>query len=163
MRPYYVQMALPALTVIVLDQISKYLIVHMIPFFGSITVIDGFFALVHIRNRGMAFGLMNRPDPGFMFYLLVVASLVAIVLLICWAIRLKDQDWRITIGLSLILGGAIGNMTDRLRLKEVIDFLDFHVGTYHWPSFNIADSAVTVGAIWLAINLLKAQGAKRKA
>lgn len=163
MKPYYALLAFPALAVITLDQASKYLIVRLIPLFGSIPVINGFFNLVHVRNRGMAFGLMNRPDPGFMFYLLVFASIGAIILLGYWALHLKNENWKITLGLSLILGGAIGNMIDRLRLKEVIDFLDFSIGSYHWPSFNIADSAITVGAFWLAINIIMAQGARRKA
>ncbi|MBN1850917.1 MAG: signal peptidase II [Deltaproteobacteria bacterium] len=163
MRPYYLLLALPAVIVIILDQVSKYLVVIFIPLFGTVPVIDGFFNLVHVRNRGMAFGLMNRSEPGVAFYLLVFASIGAIILLLYWSFHLKDRDWKITLGLSLILGGAVGNMIDRLRLKEVIDFLDVSIGTYHWPSFNVADSAITLGAFWLAINLFKAQGAGRKA
>jgi signal peptidase II len=67
---------------------------------------------------------------------------------------LKDEERRLIFGISLILGGAIGNLIDRLRLREVIDFLDFHVSTYHWPAFNLADSAITLGTFWVAISLL---------
>ena len=117
-------------------------------------MIDGFFNLVHIRNRGMAFGLMNRQDNGFLHLILVVAVLTAIIVLVYWFYRLRNDRGYLLLGLSLILGGALGNLIDRLRLREVIDFLDFFIGSYHWPSFNIADSAISVGTIWVALNIL---------
>lgn len=145
---------LPSLAVIVLDQISKFVIVSTVPEYGTVPIIEGFFNLVHVRNRGMAFGLMNRPGQGFKFYLLVAATLGAIALILFWFRRIKDEDHKITLGLGLILGGAVGNFIDRVRLGEVIDFLDFYAGPYHWPAFNIADSAITVGILWLAVNIL---------
>lgn len=163
MKHYYYLFTIPALAVIVLDQVSKYIIARTIPVYGSVTVIDTFFNLVHVRNRGMAFGLLNKPDIGLLFYLTVVASIGAVALLIYWAIRLKNDDRKTALGLSLILGGAIGNMVDRLRFREVIDFLDFYIGSYHWPSFNLADSAITIGILWLALNIIMAQGVRRKA
>ena len=144
----------PALAVILLDQISKYIVLRTIALHESIPVIGGFFSLVHTRNRGMAFGLMNRPGSDFSFYFLVAATMAAVLLLLFWFTKLKDEERRLIFGLSLILGGAIGNLIDRLRLREVIDFLDLHLGTYHWPAFNVADSAITVGTFWVAINLL---------
>ena len=147
-------LTLPALAVILLDQISKYIVLRTIALHESIPVISGFFSLVHTRNRGMAFGLMNRPGSDFSFYFLVAATIAAVILLLFWFTRLKDEERRLIFGISLILGGAIGNLIDRLRLREVIDFLDFHVSTYHWPAFNLADSAITVGTFWVAINLL---------
>ena len=144
----------PALAVVLLDQISKYIVVRSIAFHESIPVISGFFSLVHTRNRGMAFGLMNRPGSDFSFYFLVTATIAAVILLLFWFTKLKDEERRLIFGLSLILGGAIGNLIDRLRLREVIDFLDFHIGTYHWPAFNLADSAITLGTFWVAISLL---------
>lgn len=147
-------LTLPALAVILLDQISKYIVLRSIALHESIPVISGFFSLVHTRNRGMAFGLMNRPGSDFSFYFLVAATLGAVILLLFWFTKLKDEERRLIFGLSLILGGAIGNLIDRLRIREVIDFLDFHIGTYHWPAFNLADSAITVGTFWVVINLL---------
>lgn len=147
-------LTLPALAVVLLDQISKYVVVRSIGLHESIPVISGFFNLVHTRNRGMAFGLMNRPGSDFGFYFLVVATFAAVILLLFWFTKLKDEERRLIFGISLILGGAIGNLIDRLRLREVIDFLDFHLGTYHWPAFNLADSAITVGTFWVALNLL---------
>ena len=144
----------PALAVVALDQISKIVLAYHIPKYASIPVIEGFFNLVHVRNRGMAFGLMNRPGHGFKFYFLVGATLCAIMLLLFWFRKMKDEDHNITIGISLILGGAVGNLIDRIRLGEVIDFLDFYLGSYHWPAFNVADAAITIGIFWLAVNTL---------
>ena len=144
MKKFFLCFALPAPVVIILDQISKLIIARMIPLYQSVPIIDGLFNLVHVRNRGMAFGLMNRPDPGYMFYLLVFASIVAIIMLIIWAIiQLLKGDWEIPLGLSLILGGAIGNLIDRIRLKEVIDFHAFlraSAHSYASPSSFIVNS-----------------------
>ena len=142
------------MAVIALDQISKFVLTSTIPEYRSVTVIEGFFNLVHVRNRGIAFGLMNRPGQGLQFYFLVAATIGAITLLLFWFRKMKDEDPKITIGLGLILGGAVGNFIDRIRLGEVIDFLDFYVGSYHWPAFNAADMAITVGILWLAVNTI---------
>jgi signal peptidase II len=147
-------MTWPALAVVLLDQITKWVVDRTLQENESITVLRGFFDLVHVRNRGMAFGLLNRPDLNLGFYFLVFATLGAMVLLLVWMFKLKDEERRIIPGLSLVLGGAVGNLIDRLRLGEVIDFLDLYLGPYHWPSFNVADSAVTVGAFWVAAYLL---------
>jgi signal peptidase II len=143
----------PALVVCLLDQASKWLVTRALGVHDSLTVISGFFNLVHVTNRGMAFGLLNRPGFDLGFYFLVSATLVAILLLVAWCLRLKDTKQRLIPGLSLILGGAVGNLIDRLRYREVIDFLDFYVGSYHWPAFNVADSAITIGAFWVVIVL----------
>ncbi len=147
-------MGWPALAIVLMDQISKLAIVRSLRIHESLTVLAGFFNLVHVRNRGMAFGFLNRPDINFGFYFLVAASIAAVILLLFWFFKLKQGDNQIILGLSLILGGAIGNLIDRLRLKEVIDFLDFHLGSYHWPAFNVADSAITVGTFFVAITIL---------
>ena len=147
-------LTLPALAEVLLDQLSKYIVLRSIALHESIPVVSGLFSLVHTRNRGMAFGLMNRPGSDFSFYFLVAATFAAVILLLFWFTKLKDEERRLIFGISLILGGAIGNLIDRLRLREVIDFLDFHIGTYHWPAFNLADSAITLGTFWVAINLL---------
>ena len=154
MKREYHLLALPALCIIALDQTSKFAVNRHIQSYESIPVISGFFNLVHVRNRGMAFGILNRPDYDFSFYFLVAATVGAIALLLYWYTSLKDKNRVLVIGLSFILGGAVGNLMDRLRLREVIDFLDFHIGLYHWPAFNVADSAITVGTFWVAINLL---------
>lgn len=146
-------MILPAVLIILADQISKYAVMRYLRLHESVPVITGFFDLVHVRNRGMAFGLLNRPDINFGFYVLVAASIGAIVLLTVWLIRLKENDNLTVLTLSLILGGAVGNLIDRLRFREVVDFLDVYIGQYHWPAFNVADSAITVGTLLLAFTM----------
>lgn len=159
-RDYYL-LTLPALVVIVLDQISKFFIIHLLDIHETIPVISGFFNLVHVRNRGMAFGLMNRPDGGnFSFYFLVAATILAVILLVFWFVGLKKNEKKLILGFSLIIGGAVGNLIDRLRLREVIDFLDFFIGPYHWPAFNVADSAITLGTFWIGINIILQRSSK---
>lgn len=143
----------PALAIICLDQISKFVVANSLRLHESLTVIPGFFNLVHTRNRGMAFGLMNKPGFDFAFYFLVFASFAAVAVITIWLFKLKRNEPYLALGLSLVLGGAIGNLIDRLRLGEVIDFLDFYAGTYHWHTFNIADSAITVGTLMVAVML----------
>ena len=160
-RDYHL-LSLFSLVVIVLDQASKLLVIRTIHSYESIPVIRGFFNLVHIRNRGMAFGLMNRPNAEYSFYFLIAATIGAILFLLYWFSRIKNEERRLIFGFSLVLGGAVGNLIDRLRLKEVIDFLDFYIGSYHWPAFNVADSAITVGALWLAVNILIFQPSSKR-
>jgi signal peptidase II len=150
----YPMMIWPALLIILADQISKFAVMRYLRVHESVPVITGFFDLVHVRNKGMAFGLLNRPDINFGSYILVAASIGAIVLLTVWFIRLKESDNFTVLTLSLILGGAVGNLIDRLRFREVVDFLDVYIGQYHWPAFNVADSAITVGTILLAITMI---------
>lgn len=152
-RNYHL-IAWPALAVICLDQITKLAVVNSLRLHEALPVITGFFSLVHTRNRGMAFGLMNRPGFDFAYYFLVIASLTAVAIIIFWLFKLKRNERGLTLGLSLILGGALGNLIDRLRLGEVIDFLDFFVGSYHWHTFNIADSAITGGTFLVAAILV---------
>lgn len=147
-------MVWPALAVVLLDQISKLAIIGTLRVYESVPVLKGFFNLVHVRNRGMAFGLMNRQDVVLPSYIFLAATMGAIVLLLVWSFRLRRSASRTTLGLSLILGGALGNLIDRLRFGEVVDFLDFYLGPYHWPAFNVADSAITVGTFLVAISLL---------
>jgi len=144
----------PALAILALDQTTKYLIATRFPLYETKTLVSGFFNLVHIRNKGMAFGIMNRPGADWGSLLLLGATLGAVALLLFWFYRLKSEERAIAFPLSLILGGATGNLVDRIRLGEVIDFLDFYIGPYHWPAFNVADSAITVGTLWLAGSLL---------
>jgi signal peptidase II len=158
-RPYRL-FFIPALLVILLDQISKVIVIRTMPVHKAYPVINGLFDLVHVRNRGIAFGLMNRPDSHFSTYLLMAATIVAVLLLLFWFTRLTKEERGVTLGLSLILGGALGNLIDRVRLGEVIDFLDFYIGPYHWPAFNVADTAITVGTLCLVLNLLFSRSGK---
>ena len=145
---------MPALIVVLLDQISKWWIANYLEPHQILSVIPGFFDLVLVHNRGMAFGIFGRSGSGFAFCLLLGAILAAIVVIFFFFYwTRKNQKW-LTIGLALILGGAVGNLVDRIRFGHVIDFLDFSVKAYHWPAFNLADSAVTIGTLWLLLNLI---------
>jgi signal peptidase II len=145
---------LPALMVIAVDQMTKLAVLRALPPYDAIPVIPGFLNLVHVRNPGIAFGLLSQLGEAWSGLILSVCTTAAVILLVAWFARLKDNDRRTAFGLSLVIGGAIGNLIDRVRLKEVVDFLDFYVGSFHWPAFNVADSAVTVGAVWLALSIL---------
>jgi len=151
----------PSLLVIALDQITKLAVIRALRPYDAIPVIPGFFNLVHVRNPGIAFGLLSRWGTAWSVFLLSALTIAAIILLLVWFSRLRD-DRRTSFGLSLIIGGAVGNLIDRVRLGEVVDFLDFYVGSFHWPAFNVADSAVTVGTICLALSILFEQSAKKQ-
>jgi len=153
----------PALLIVCLDQVSKIAVHKSLRIYESVPVIEGFFNLVHVRNRGMAFGFMNRPDMDFGFWILVSATILAIILLLFWFYRMEGESNWTTLGLSLILGGALGNLIDRIRLHEVIDFLDFYVGPFHWPAFNVADAAITVGAFMVGLCLFLTAPSKKTA
>jgi signal peptidase II len=146
-----------AVIVVVIDQASKWLASSHLSPHQILSVIPGFFNIVLVRNRGMVFGIFNQIRPGLFPIFLLAATIAAIgaILFLFWARR--NQTW-FMIGLSLILGGAVGNLVDRIRLGYVIDFLDFFVADYHWPAFNVADSAVTVGTLWLLFNVIRGKG-----
>ncbi|NLJ69887.1 MAG: signal peptidase II [Clostridiaceae bacterium] len=139
-----------SLVIIVLDQLSKSWIINNLPLHESIPVINDFFSLFHIRNSGAAWGMLSNQNWGI--YLLTAVSVVA-SLYIYYLIYINDiKPVRIT--LALILGGSIGNLIDRIRFNNVVDFLSFTFGDYHFPTFNIADSAIVIGAICLALYLI---------
>ncbi|BBP00065.1 signal peptidase II [Sulfuriferula nivalis] len=135
-----------AALVIALDQISKYIILQVF-MWGDLLKVTGFFDLVRAHNTGAAFSLFaNQPgwQQGFFITVASIASIVIIYLL-----RRDTGSVLSKLSLSLILGGALGNLIDRLNHGYVVDFLSFHINSYYWPAFNIADSAITLGAIFL--------------
>lgn len=153
MRKTSLFFALLAFAVILLDQVSKYFLAGSLEIHQSVPVIPGFFSLVHVRNKGMAFGLMNQAGEGANCFL-IAAAITAMVVIVFWFRKLEEEAPRVSVGLGLILGGAAGNLVDRFRMGEVLDFLDFYVGPHHWPAFNVADSAITIGTLWLALGIL---------
>lgn len=144
-----------AVAVILLDQLAKWWAMTAIPEHRPITVIAGFFDLVNIRNRGAAFGFLNRSDIEWQFWLFLAATLVAVGAIIS-LVRSSRYDRLLVLGLGLVLGGALGNLIDRVRFRAVVDFLDFYVGEWHWPAFNVADIAICVGAFLACIAMLRA-------
>ncbi len=154
MRKYHF---LVALAVVILDQAAKWLVATRVTLHDSIVVLPGFFRITHVENRGAAFGLFSESPAQWKIAILILFSLVALVVvsLLLWK---NSHTLTVTgVGLALILGGALGNLWDRLVNGHVVDFLDFYVGSYHWPAFNIADSAIVVGALLLVAEILFAK------
>ena len=141
----YIKLAVIAGGVIVLDQVSKEIVLRAIPLNTTIPVVDGFFNLVHIYNPGGAFGLMANLSPTLRSIIFLFISSLAVGLIFYFYKKTPRQYVWLAAAFALIFGGAIGNLIDRIRFGMVIDFLDFYVGNWHWPAFNIADSAITVG------------------
>lgn len=139
-----------AALVIVSDQITKQMVIRSIEHFEGVPVLP-FLNLVHLQNRGAAFSMMSDMPPIF-FVLLGVAVSVGILI---WLRRNPHGQRLLASGLSLILGGALGNVIDRVRLGHVTDFVDFHVGGWHFAAFNIADAGITIGAGLLILDMLQ--------
>ena len=138
-----------------LDQITKYYIHTSFALYESYPVIDGFFNLTYIRNSGAAFGFLSRQAPTFLRLFFLTVTAIALIVLVIYYARVP-WPYRLTlIGLSLITAGALGNGIDRLWLGQVIDFIDVYVRSYHWPSFNVADSAICVGVGCLLLDTLR--------
>jgi len=137
----------PAILVLFLDQLSKHLAAKNLILNQSVPIIKGIFHLTLLHNRGAAFGILKNQVPLFIFI-----SLFAIILIYFNLKKSRNKENIVfNISLALILGGALGNLIDRLFLGYVIDFLDFRI----WPVFNVADSAITIGAILLGYSILK--------
>src|SRR5688572_5063253 len=148
----YLLLALIGITVIVVDQVTKYWITQSMRLHESIPIIPNLFSLTYIRNPGAAFGLLAGSSNAFRMVFFGLTSIFALGLLGTILLRMPEQDWVGRVSVAGILGGAIGNLIDRLRFGEVIDFLDVYIENYHWPAFNVADSAITVGVIFLIVH-----------
>jgi len=142
-----------ALSVVILDQYTKYLIAQHVPLHHSLDVIEQFLTIVHTRNKGIAFGIFSGQVSTLQTVLLILTSLAAIAFIFYLLSGLGTQYLYAAITLALILGGAIGNLIDRIRWGEVIDFIDLHWHGYHWPAFNCADSAISIGMVLLVIGM----------
>jgi signal peptidase II len=140
--------------VLILDQVTKALILAHLPLGGSIAVIPGFFDLTHVHNPGGAFGFLAGMSAEVRSLLFIAVSLVAagLILYFYWQTPLGQRF--LSVGLALIFGGAVGNLVDRMRFGIVVDFLDVYAGTLHWPAFNVADSAITIGVGIFAYHIL---------
>uniref|UniRef100_C6E6Z7 Lipoprotein signal peptidase n=1 Tax=Geobacter sp. (strain M21) TaxID=443144 RepID=C6E6Z7_GEOSM len=148
---YIILLAVSAL-VLVLDQVTKVYIDKTMRLHDSIPVIEGFFSITYLRNKGAAFGILADSAWRLPFFLLVSAVAVLVILVV--VSRLRDDQKGSAVSLSLIFSGALGNLIDRVRLGEVIDFLDVYWKGHHWPAFNVADSAICVGVFMLAIEMV---------
>ena len=146
-RDKYLRLPIVAALVVIIDQLSKWWVLSAIEQHSAVPVIPGFFNLVLVHNPGGAFGFLAGHSAHWRGLFFIFFSLVAVGLIL-WLYRQTPAayKWLLT-GFALILGGAFGNLIDRLRFGRVVDFLDVYVGTWHWPAFNVADSAITAGML----------------
>ena len=154
MRKYFF---LIAAAVLLLDRLAKWAVASNIPLHDSVTVIPGCFHLIHVENTGAAFGLFAESTAQWKIGALVSFSVIALMVVSALLWKHSHSLSTTTIGLSLILGGATGNLWDRMMTGHVVDFLDFYVGSYHWPAFNVADSAIVIGAALLVSEIVFAK------
>jgi len=151
-----------AVFVLLLDRATKWVIAKNIALHGNIQVIPHFFRITHVENRGAAFGLFADSPSQWKIAMLVLFSVVALVIVSTLLWRNSHTMSTTGVGLSLILGGALGNLWDRLLSGRVVDFLLFYVGQYQWPAFNVADSAIVIGAGLLVFEILFAKAPQEK-
>lgn len=141
--------------VLVLDQATKALVVRQIALHDYVPLVDGLLSLSHVRNHGAAFGLLADWNLPYQSLLLSALSLVALTAIATYFVRLPAAARLPRLALALVLGGAVGNVVDRLRLGYVVDFVHVYFREYQWPDFNVADSAITIGVALLVIDILR--------
>jgi signal peptidase II len=150
MKKYSLVLGIAALALIV-DQLTKLYIRQRFSLYQSVSVIDSFFHITYVRNAGGAFGLLNQAARAWRLPFFVVVSCIAVAVLLMFVRRVQPGQWWLLLALGAILGGALGNLVDRMMSGEVTDFLEFHWRSYYWPTFNVADSCITVGMLILLI------------
>jgi len=141
--------------ILFLDRWTKLLIQKRFDLNESVTVIDGFFNITYVRNTGVAFGIFSSVSSPAKSVLLSIFTACAAAFVVTYSVRSPAGNRLLQWALALILGGALGNLYDRLSYGYVVDFLEFYLGSYHWPSFNIADSAISIGVALLAIEIIR--------
>lgn len=144
--------------VIASDQITKHYISSAFQIHESREVIPDFFHITFIKNKGAAFGFLSGSDSSLVIPFFISITIIALAVLFWLFFKTPLENRFAILGLSLLLGGALGNFIDRIFLGEVVDFLDFHWYEYHWPAFNIADSSITIGVSLLLFDIVKGGG-----
>ncbi len=148
----------PVATVILLvDQVAKLLVDRLVPLHASVPLIAGVLNLTHVRNTGAAFGLLNAAQFPFKPAVMTLVAAAALAAISFYALRTPARSWAARVGFALILGGACGNLLDRIRAGYVVDFIDLYWRHYHFWAFNVADAAITVGAVLLVLDMLGAR------
>jgi len=145
MNTKYIIIIIVTLPVIVLDQLSKVYIQKTMKLHQTIKVIDGLFDITYVLNKGAAFSFLADKPEGFTIPFFIIVSVIAIGIIGFLFYKTEKSDYVSLIAFALLLGGSIGNLIDRIRHGAVTDFLDFYIQQYHWPAFNVADSAITTG------------------
>ncbi|MGL1931864.1 MAG: signal peptidase II [Desulfotalea sp.] len=156
---YFIYYILLGGLVVVLDQLSKLWILDNFKMFDSVEIVPNFFNLIYVVNPGAAFSFLADVDSPWRHYFFIGVGVVALVGLSYYIHMLRNESKWYHFSLSLIAGGAVGNLIDRVSYGHVIDFLDVYYGSYHWPAFNVADSAICVG---VGIYLVKSITESRK-
>jgi signal peptidase II len=147
--------------IVVADQITKRLVAKTIELHDSHEIIPGLASLTHVRNRGAAFGFLSNAELPYQSLLFSLLSLVALLAIAAYAYKLPaSQKWT-QVALALIMGGAVGNLVDRMFHGFVIDFVDVYWRAHHWPAFNVADSCISIGVVMLVLELLRPSEADR--
>lgn len=163
--PSLLRARLPYLLLVVstlcLDRWTKFLVHSRFSLNETISVIDGFFNITYVRNTGVAFGIFSTISSPVKVVFLSLFTAAAAVVVITYSLRSPVRDRHLQLALAFILGGALGNLYDRVRFGYVIDFIEVYYRDYRWPSFNIADSAITVGVLLLALEIMKHETADR--
>lgn len=137
---------------IIVDQVTKIAIDRSMQLFDSIPISENFFHITYVRNKGAAFSFLSNASWRLPFFI-TISMVAALVILVAFR-RLRDDQRLAHVSLAMIFSGAVGNLIDRIRLGEVIDFLDVHWYRHHWPAFNVADSLICVGVFLLAIDMI---------
>ena len=145
LRNKYAALSISAGLVIIFDQLTKYLIFNYLPLYDAITIVPGFLDITHLHNPGVAFGMFSSNHSNIQQLVLMSASLIAVCVIFYFYNQTQKEYRYMQLGFALILGGALGNFIDRFRMGKVVDFIDIYIGQYHWPAFNVADSAISIG------------------
>lgn len=153
-KKYIILLATVAVMVL-LDFITKATISSTMFLHESFPVIGGFLNITYVRNPGAAFSFLADAPAVFRSVFFVTVTALAVLFILYYVTKDTFEDPLTTFGLSLILSGAVGNLIDRVRFGEVVDFIDVYIGSYHWPAFNVADSAITVGAFLILLELFR--------
>ncbi len=150
----YIKLVSIAGIVVLIDQITKILILKSLTLYHSIPVIPGFFNLTHVLNPGGAFGFMANQSSTVRVILFLLVSSLAICFIFYFYMNTPQTHPYLSASLAMIFGGAIGNMIDRIRFGKVVDFLDVYIKNMHWPAFNVADAAISIGMVIFIYHIL---------
>ena len=153
---------LVALAVLALDQWSKWLVEAHLPHLSSVEIVPGLLNFTHVRNTGVAFGLFAANGHDLHTLALAGVGALALLVVLVYFWRTPAHDRLLLVALALVLGGAVGNLADRVAGGAVTDFIDVYVRTYHWHTFNVADSAITIGLVLMAWDALRPRGERHE-
>ena len=142
------------LAVLAVDQVTKQMVRQMLPLHETVSVIPGFLDFAHVRNTGAAFGLLNAADFPYKPLVMIAIAVVALIAIAAYGAQLGFHERLARFGLSLILGGAFGNLLDRALVGYVVDFIDVYWGEAHFWAFNVADAAISVGAVFVLLDMI---------